>query len=61
MMRATPSSFRKRIFFCISAREQRKLGDPKEVRATRWGIDPCAVKKIQMERQVWIIADPPRD
>jgi hypothetical protein len=45
MMRATPSSFRERIFFRISAREQRKLGDPKEMRATRWGIDPCTGKK----------------
>jgi hypothetical protein len=43
MVRATPSSFCECIFFCISTREQRKFGDPKKVRATRWGIDPCAV------------------
>ena len=43
VMRATPSSFRKGIFFCISAREQRKLGDPKKVWGARWVIDPCAI------------------
>ena len=43
VVRATPSSFCEGIFFCIRTREQRKLGDPKKVRDTCWGIDPCAV------------------
>jgi hypothetical protein len=61
MVRATPSSFRKSVFFCISAREQRKLGDPKKVRATRWSIVPCTGKEISCKSNGLVIANPPRD
>ena len=57
VMCAAPSSFRKGIFFCISAREQRKLGDPKKVWGTRWGIGPYTVKKSG-ESKGSIIANP---